>query len=120
MGVIILNAKIFYCVRLLEYFIFFYIGALSAHIVQGKLIVQALFLWNIVLMALQKFRFTGAITTEGYAGDVSGRVFGVASFPSEMGLILNLLFCYFMFDNSAQSKILKLFPSYFRNIFHQL
>lgn len=120
MGVLVLNAKIFYCIRLLEYFIFFYIGALAAHIVQGKIIIQALFMWNVLLMILQKFRLSGAITTEGYADDVAGRVFGVASFPSEMGLILNLLFCYFMFDESAQSKILKIFPSYIRSIFHQL
>jgi hypothetical protein len=118
-GVLLIDAKIFYCVRLLEYFIFFYIGALAAHSLSGKKIIQALFLWNLLLMFLQKTKIAGAITTGGYADDVSGRVFGVASFPSEMGLILNLLFCYLVFDDTNKSKITNLFPSYLRSVLHQ-
>lgn len=118
--ILLLDAKIFYCVRLLEYFIFFYIGALAAHYFSPRKIIQVLFLWNFFLMFLQKTKIAGAITTGGYAGDVSGRVFGVASFPSEMGLILNLLFCYFIFDDSAKSKITNIFPSHIRSIIHQL
>lgn len=112
-----LNAKIFYALRLMEYFIFFYIGALTSQYFDGSKIIRAFFLWNFFIMTLQKLQLLGAVTVEGYSGHVSARVFGVASFPSEMGLILNLLFCYMVWDTSASSKFIQLFRSEFvRNI----
>lgn len=108
-----MNAKIFYTARLLEYFIFFYVGAMAAQYFNGSTIVRAFFLWNFLIMTLQKLNLAGAVTVEGYYGDVSTRVFGVASFPSEMGLILNLLFCYMIWDESAQSRLVNIFSSNF-------
>jgi hypothetical protein len=48
-------------------------------------------------MSLQKFNLVGGITADGYQ-TVAARVQGIASFPSEMGLILNFLFCYFLYN----------------------
>lgn len=116
-NILYLNAKIFYVIRLMEYFMFFYVGAIVSQYFNGSRIVRAFFLWNFLIMILQKLHILGAVTVEGYAGDVSTRVFGVASFPSEMGLILNLLFCYMVWDRSTPSKFVDLFKSPFiRNI----
>lgn len=108
-NMVILDAKIFYVFRLFEYFIFFYIGALAAHHFNGSGIVRAFFLWNIGLMLLQKFNLAGALTVGGYTQDASSRVQGIASFPSEMGLLLNLLFCYMVWSDSAKSQFVNLF-----------
>ncbi len=106
-----LNAKIFYAVRLLEYFIFFYIGGLVYQYFDGPLFIRAFFIWNFLLMALQKMGLAGALTVEGYSSNVSERVQGVASFPSEMGLLLNLLFCWMIYDDDNRSRFVNLFAS---------
>ncbi len=106
-----MNAKIFYTVRLLEYFIFFYIGAMASQYFKDSTIVRVFFLWNLFLMLLQKFNLVGAVTVSGYHTDVSTRVYGVASFPSEMGLLLNLMFCYMIYDQTNRSKFVNLFES---------
>lgn len=107
-----MEAKIFYTVRLMEYFIFFYIGALASQYFKNIKIVRAFFLWNFFIMILQKFNLIGAISSVGaYQENVAARVFGIASFPSEMGLILNLLFCYMVWDTSALSRFVNLFSS---------
>lgn len=110
-GILYMDAKIFYSVRLLEYFLFFYIGAIASHFFQDRLIIRAFFLWNLLLMTLQKLNLAGGIISTGYHQDVSSRVQGIASFPSEMGLLLNLIFCYFIFDHSAKSRFVSLFQS---------
>ena len=110
-GILHINAKIFYTVRLLEYFMFFYIGAIASRYFHLQRIVRLFFLWNLAIMTLQKLNWVGAITVSGYHEEVSTRVFGVASFPSEMGLILNLMFCYLIWDTSAPCKFIRMFSS---------
>lgn len=110
------HAKIFYAVRLLEYFLFFYIGALAAQFFPKNQIIRAFFLWNFFLIVLQKLNLIGGVTIDGYASNVSNRAQGVASFPSEMGLLLNLLFCYLIYDQECQSKILQIFPLAIRHL----
>lgn len=104
------SAKIFYAVRFLEYFIFFYIGCIAYRFVEGRVVIRLFLIWNIVLMVLQKLNLAGGVSSEGYHS-VSERVQGVASFPSEMGLILNLLFCYMIYDESLAARFLSLFSS---------
>lgn len=110
-GYLPMASKIFYVFRLFEYFMFFYIGMIAARHLKGTSIIWAFFGFNLVLMILQKLNFAGAIISTGYLADVTGRVQGIASFPSEMGLLLNLLFCYLMYDNSGPSQFLLFFPS---------
>lgn len=108
--IIYMDAKIFYVVRLLEYFMFFYIGATATRFVKGEIVVQIFLVWNLLLMTLQKLGWIGAITVLGYDSDVASRVQGIASFPSEMGLLLNLIFCYLVFDKN-HSRWISIFPS---------
>jgi len=121
MGVIFMDAKIFYAFRLLEYFLFFYIGALASQFFQARTIILPFLLWNFLLMTFQKLNVVGGIVSEGYHADVSSRVQGIAAFPSEMGLLLNLLFCYLIFDDSTRSGWVNRFHSPFRHeLFSQL
>lgn len=120
LGILSLNAKIFYCLRLLEYFLFFYIGAITSRTFSSRPLILTFFLWNLFFMSLQKLNLAGGIIATGYQGDMSGRVQGIASFPSEMGLLLNLMFCYFVFD-TTKSRWIHLFQSSFtRDALRQL
>lgn len=102
-GEMVLEAKIFYVFRLAEYFLFFYIGRLAVLYVEIRQLFLILFGWNALWMLLQKGSWVGGWSVVGYM-DVSARVQGIASFPSEMGLWLNLLFCWFFFDEEGQSR----------------
>ncbi|MDP1880173.1 MAG: hypothetical protein Q8K60_04465 [Parachlamydiaceae bacterium] len=108
--VVHLDAKVFYAVRLLEYFMFFYIGTMAFQFDQKGKIIRFFFLWNFFLMILQKLNLAGAVTVLGYDADVSSRAQGIASFPSEMGLLLNLMFCYLIYD-PAPARMINLFSS---------
>lgn len=112
-GILYMESKIFYSMRLLEYFLFFYIGAIASHYFSNRFIIQAFFLWNLLFMSLQKLDLIGGFIFTGYHADVSGRVQGIASFPSEMGLLLNLIFCYLVFDDNRNSQWIKFFKSPF-------
>lgn len=113
--ILILNAKIYYAVRLFEYFIFFYIGSFAAKYMSVPKVIRLFLLWNLLLMFLQKFNLIGGVTVVGYNA-VSDRVQGVASFPSEMGLILNLLFCYIVFSPEGDDNWSNLFPAFLRSL----
>jgi hypothetical protein len=120
-GILPLDAKLFYCFRLLEYFVFFYLGAILSHYFSGRKIIYAFFFYNLLLMSLQKLDLAGGMLASGYQEDVSGRVQGIASFPSEMGLLLNLLFCFIAFDDHAKSSLGRLFTSAFmRYVFDRI
>lgn len=108
--VIDVDAKIFYCIRLFEYFFFFYIGVLYARLFSLDRLLLVFFLWNAFLMVLQKVNLIGGILNGNYVDDVSNRVLGIAAFASEMGYILNLLFAYFAFSDSLKESFTRLFP----------
>src|SRR5262249_15446495 len=65
-GMLYMDAKIFYSLRLLEYFLFFYIGAIASHCFRDRLIIRTFFLWNLLLMTLQKLNLAGGIISTGY------------------------------------------------------
>lgn len=113
LGILTMDSKIYYSLRLLEYFLFFYLGAMASQYLSHRFIIQAFFLWNLLFMLLQKLDLVGGIIATGYHGDMSGRVQGIASFPSEMGLLLNLIFCYLVFDDPKTSHAIKFFKSPF-------
>lgn len=106
-----IDAKIFYAIRIFEYFLFFYIGALVSRHFNLSTIVRAFFLWNVLWMILQKLNFVGGMASAGYNADMSGRVQGIASFPSEMGLLLNLFFCYLIYDESSRPRLVNFSPN---------
>ena len=66
MGILQVNASLFYCLRLFEYFLFFYIGALCCLFFGTSSVIKAFFLWNLLLMALQKAGLIGQFSVSGY------------------------------------------------------
>lgn len=125
MDVLHLDAKLFYCVRLLEYFLFFYIGTLAARFFDSHTVIKAFFVWNLLWMTLQKFGLIGEFSSiYGYQAEGASRVSGIASFPSEMGALLNLIFCFFLFAPSAERKTISkrfaiplLWKQFFKNTY---
>lgn len=103
--IIPVRSSFFYCFRILEYFSFFYIGALAFRFCRIETIVKAFFVWNLTLMVLQKLQIVGIFSVEGYIAKPDDRMLGIASFGSEIGLLLNLLFCFLIYQtNSGQSR----------------
>lgn len=109
-GMLHVNASIFYCLRILEYFLFFYIGMFSAQFVRSKTIITWLFLWNLLLMLLQKAELIGHFSVSGYLSIASDRVAGIASFPSEAGLLITMMFCFLVYDEQTSNKVHIIFP----------
>ncbi|MBA3815784.1 MAG: hypothetical protein H0X29_04545 [Parachlamydiaceae bacterium] len=108
------HASIFYCLRLLEYFMFFYVGALSFQFVKLSTIIKALFLWNLGLMLLQRTELIGQFSILGYLPTASDRVTGITSFPSEAGLLLSMLFCFLIYDEEASLSRLCVLPAFLK------
>jgi len=107
----------FYCLRLFEYFMFFYIGALAVRFISIQKIVRWFFLWNLFLMVLQKAQIIGIFSVEGYIPKTSDRILGIASFGSEIGLLLNLLFCFLIYRHREKPWKIQCFPREIENFF---
>lgn len=121
MGILHINSKIFYCLRILEYFLFFYIGAMAAQFFKAHTILTAFFVWNLLLMVLQKVGILGEFSSSsGYNAMGSYRVSGISSFPSEMGALLNFIFCYYLFSEERIHAVPKRLPSYLQKILNDL
>lgn len=86
-----------YGLRLLEYYLFFYIGLWACRFYNIEKILTYFVIWNVFLMLLQKFQLLGSFHMGNYLM-VSQRVMGVSSFPTEMGLIFNFIYAYFIFS----------------------
>lgn len=113
------NASLLYCLRLAEYFVFFYIGAMSSLFFRTSSIIQAFFTWNLALMFLQKFGWVGQFTTSGYVSDDTERVNGIGSFPSETGMFLVLVFCFLAFNKENMPWRSRLLPPDLLSFFYQ-
>jgi hypothetical protein len=109
------DAKIFYALRILEYFIFFYIGTMASRFLRLSSLLIAFFLWNVLLMGLQRLQIVGVFSVDGYmlAGD---RIYGISSFGAEAALLLNFLYCYLVFDEATRQQMVRLFPSPLRPV----
>jgi len=118
-GILHVNASIFYCLRLFEYFLFFYIGAISAFFFRPSRVIKAFFLWNMGLMLLQKLGLIGQFTVAGYTPLVEDRVGGIASFPSEAGMLLNMVFCYLIYDEERAVQGRSFLSGRIRTFFEQ-
>lgn len=96
-------SSILYVFRVLEYFLFFYLGRLAYPVIKQSLVIKLFFVWNAILLVFQKYAVLGQFNAEGYNFNTY-RVSGIASFPSEMGALLNVLFCYLLFNESDRKK----------------
>jgi hypothetical protein len=99
------KAKIFYVVRIAEYFLFFYAGRMLFEILTIEKIVNTFLLINILFMILQKFGLAGTITGLNTQTIDMARVSGIASFPAEMGGVLNIIFCFLLFNKPQHIRL---------------
>jgi len=119
MGLLHVNASLFYCLRMAEYFLFFYVGVMSAPFFKASSVIKAFFIWNLCLMILQKLGLIGLFTSEGYIPINTDRVTGIASFPSEAGMLINLVFAYLVYGEDNNSRLLRFFPPNTRSFLAQ-
>ena len=111
LGLLQVDAKIFYAVRILEYFAFFYVGLLAFRFFDLRSILTVFLVMNLGLMVMQKAGLIGEFSVEGYFPTASFRPPGISSFPSEMGLLLNMLFCFLIYtDHPWRPRWLVLLP----------
>ena len=110
-GLLHVDASIFYAVRLFEYFLFFYVGILLAPYIGLYRIVAAFFIWNLLIITLQKAGIVGGFSVYGYLPLVTSRFPGIASFPSEMGVLFNMIYSFLIFNNAPPSKLWRLLPT---------
>lgn len=108
-GFLHVDAKIFYVFRMLEYFIFFYLGTMAVSFFRLSSLVIGFFTWNVLFMLLQRLHIVGVFSVDGYmiAGD---RIYGVSSFGAEQGLLLNFIYCYLVFDESTEKQLVSWLP----------
>lgn len=96
------DASLFYCLRLCEYFLFFYIGACAARFYSIESIAALFLAWNAILMLLQKMQIVGIFTHQGYQPpSLHDRMLGITSFGAEIGLLINLLFCLLIYSRHS-------------------
>lgn len=72
-----------------------------------------------MLMFLQKVDLVGQFTLGTYVGSASDRVVGIASFPSEAGMLIDLVFCYLIYSETNNRFFKRLLPSDFYHFFKQ-
>lgn len=108
------KARLPYAIRLFEYFLFFYLGIMASRFCRCGSLLMAFFSWNLAIILLQKFEVLGGVMSGVYVPLTSWRVLGIASFPAELGLLLNLLYCYFAFSDTK--AYLNRIPKHWRRI----
>lgn len=113
------DANLLYALRLAEYFLFFYIGRMAFPFISEKSLIIWLLFWNLTLMSLQKLELLGQFGIYGYLANTSTRVTGIASFPSEAGVMLNLFFVYLIYSQEPSKRISALLPPNTRHFFQQ-
>lgn len=115
-GLMHVHASLFYCFRLAEYFLFFYVGILCSQFFSLTSVIKAFFAWNFLLMLLQKAGFIGQFFIGVYTPSAQDRVSGIASFPSEAGMLLNMIFCVLLYTDPTW-RFSRLLPAYLREFF---
>lgn len=110
MGWIPFPARIPYCVRIFEYFLYFYIGLMAYQFLKLDGCIKAFFIFNLSICVFQKFNLVGGFMADGYVPSTSWRLLGICSFPGELGAILNMLYAYFAFTPMQKTFLSKIFP----------
>lgn len=96
-GILTTQASLPYAVRIFEYFLFFYVGFWSVRHFETKKVVWTFVIINALIICLQRAGLIGGFFLGQYHSNMSGRVTGIAAFPTEMGVLLNFLFAYLIF-----------------------
>ena len=110
LGMLHASANILYCCRLIEYFSFFYIGIIAAPYLSLHRLLSVFLFFNALVMVLQWLGIIGEFSVEGYHAYSTTRLSGIASFPSEMGCLITMVFGYLVFTDAPSSPYLRLLP----------
>ncbi len=116
-GWIHVTGNLLYALRMLEYFSFFYIGILAVGFISPSKYIKAFIIWNGIIILLQKGGLIGEFGMYGYNPSATYRSPGICSFPSEAGALLNMLFCYLIFQKETPSKTVPFWPPIVRQFF---
>lgn len=109
MGLLHVDANILYVLRIFEYFIFYYAGFYTFRHFNLYKIIACYFVFNLILIFFQKAGLIGYWGIYGYKSTCTYRCAGIASFPSEMGMLLNMFFSFVLFEKEKFEKILRNF-----------
>ncbi|MFT4248558.1 MAG: hypothetical protein QM581_11125 [Pseudomonas sp.] len=92
------RSSLLFPLRFAEYFVFYYMGLALFSSGQKKIdkLVSVVFWANSAVAGLQILHVIGGFTVNGYRPDVSDRVIGLTSGPWELGVVLNIISCYFL------------------------
>ena len=115
-GWIHVTGNLLYAVRVLEYFAFFYIGLIAVQYVSSSTFIKAFIVWNCTIMIFQKLGLVGEFSMYGYNPNASYRVPGVCSFASEAGALVNMLFCYLIFQPKENNRLVEFWPPFVRQL----
>lgn len=115
-GWIHVTGNLLYALRILEYFAFFYIGLIAVEFVSSATLIKSFIVWNCTIMVFQKLGLVGEFSMYGYNPYAAYRVPGVCSFASEAGALVNMLFCYLIFQPKEKSRLLQFWPSFMRQL----
>ena len=91
------HAKIFYPLRLFEYFSFFLYRRFSYAIFQIIFDCKSFFSLEFNFNDFSKAAIAGWNYFNGYVGNVTNRIYGIRSFPAEGAILLNFMFVYFIY-----------------------
>lgn len=120
LGYLQVKAKIFYVVRILEYFLFFYIGCMASEFFNLNNLIKTFLTINIFVMIMQKIGLIGRLTEFGFQVVDISRVSGLASFPAEMGALLNVIFCYLLLNPKKKISLFSIkIPSVLSILFNK-
>jgi hypothetical protein len=111
------TGNLLYAVRILEYFSFFYIGLLAIEFVDPSVFIKSFIFWDCAIMVFQKAGLLGEFGMYGYNPSATYRPPGICSFPSEAGAMLNMLFCYLIFQPKTESTKIPFWPPAARQVF---
>jgi|GEM_PF-1153128 len=90
------QSSLLYSMRMLEYFVFFYIGIYFAERRDIRRVIWAILIANGIVIALQTLGLIGGFASEGYA-PLLPRAIGLTGGPWEVGAVINICFAILVF-----------------------
>jgi len=99
------RSNLLYSFRLIEYFIFLYVGCYYSERHSIRPLTWAILFLNGAVMVLQRVGLVGAATSEGLIADSTRRAVGLTGGPWEVGILLNFCFAVLVFDEERKRNL---------------
>lgn len=99
-----------YPIRFIEYLFFYIVGRYCIHQENFNKQLMLIFIVNALVMIFQYLGFIGGFASAGYDSDISSRVIGLTGGPWEIGFLINIIFCCYVFGcQLRKTKIITFF-----------